>query len=232
LPVLFFSGANGLGVATSRAARALAGSTLVVLLVTVPLIVAVGVVTWRTELSLAIARVCSVGEGRAIAIVSTSETVGWSPVAVDHAAGVPGSAAGHGSAVVEGLGGPAEPGALARLLRHTLVACCTLERLVLGMESSNHSLQLVRLQLRLLECVRRLAAEALAVAVGVLARLLHGLRLIGWRHRRVEIEHRLHGLEWCGVDVDATAVQRLGARLEHLRLGGGGQSRGGRGLLC
>ena len=37
----------------------------------------------------------------------------------------------------------------------------------------------------------------------------------------------LHGLEWCGVDVDPTAVGSLGDGLERLRLGGRGQGRGG-----
>lgn len=44
--------------------------------------------------------------------------------------------------------------------------------------------------------------------------------------------YRLHGLEWCSVDIDATAVQGFGAGLERLCLGGWGESCGWRWLLC
>jgi len=121
-----------------------------------------------------------------------------------------------------------------------------------------------------------LVAEALAVAVLVLAGLVQGVRLARRRDRGIEVEHLttrvslwsdedenenaghgavhssrcsepytrihyavirrvigwpygLHGLEWCGVDVDPTAVGGLGDGLENLRLGGRGQ--GGGGLL-
>ena len=70
--------------------------------------------------------------------MNTSKTVGLSPVTVDHPAGVPGPATRHGSAVVERLGRPPEPSASPGLLGHGLVASCTGERLVLGVESSNH----------------------------------------------------------------------------------------------
>lgn len=43
--------------------------------------------------------------------------------------------------------------------------------------------------------------------------------------------HRLHGLEWCCVHIDAAAVRSFGDGLEHLRLCGGGESRGGGRLL-
>lgn len=43
--------------------------------------------------------------------------------------------------------------------------------------------------------------------------------------------HRLHGLEWCCVHIDAAAVRSFGDGLEHLRLSGGGERRGGGRLL-
>lgn len=63
-----------------------------------------------------------------------------------------------------------------------------------------------------------MAAEALAVAVLVLAGLVQGLRFIGRRNWGIEVEDSLHGLEWSGVDVDSATVRGFGDGLEDLRL--------------
>lgn len=69
----------------------------------------------------------------------TSETIGWSSVAVDHTARVPRTAARHSSAVIEGLCLAVESVALAAwLLGHWLVASGVGKRLVLRMEGTDH----------------------------------------------------------------------------------------------
>lgn len=91
-------------------------------------------------------------------------------------------------------------------------------RLVLGMEGTNYRLQLFWLHLRLLHWMLWLAAKGLVIVALILAGLVQSLSLISWWDWSIKVEHCLHGLEWCCVDIDATAVRSFGNRLEHRRL--------------
>lgn len=64
----------------------------------------------------------------------TSESIRGAPVSVHHASRVPGSAPGHGTAVVEGLARLSEPSAR----RGLLVASCWGQDLVLGFEPAHN----------------------------------------------------------------------------------------------
>lgn len=220
-----FSGSYCLSAASRHSSGSLTSASFIVLLVAIPLVIPIGVIPRCVELSGSVARVWSVGKGRAITIVATSESVGRPPVTVDHPPGVARSTTRHPTAVVEGLRLSAEAGPLLRRL--LLMA----SGLFLGMEGTDYRLQLFRLQLRLLGGMLRLAAEGLVVTVLVLAGRVQSLCLASRRDRGVEVKDRLHGLEWCCVHIDAAAVRSFGDGLEHLRLSGGGERRGGGRLL-
>lgn len=100
---------------------------------------------------------------------------------------------------------------------------------------------MLRLQLRLLHGMLRLAAESLIVTVLVLISLIQSLCLTCWGDGGIKVEHlkkrrrqislahkakssgslgpyRLHRLEWGSIDVDAAAVRSFGNGLENLCL--------------
>lgn len=126
-------GSHHLSITSRATPRSLGCSPLVAWLISLPLVGAVGVVPGRrAELGLLpITIVWSVREGRAIAIISSSETVRGSSVSIDHAPGVPGASARHGPpAVIEGLALPPKAWPL------HLVTRCRRHHLVLGVEAS------------------------------------------------------------------------------------------------
>lgn len=130
---------------TSRSSprSTLSRATFEILLISIPLVV--GVVPRSIELGLCVATVWSVGEGRAVAIVSPSESISWAPVAVDEAAGPAGAAPGHAPAVVVRL---AVPGEARALLGSLLVAPCHGVTLLWGaVVGTDHCLELLLLEI-------------------------------------------------------------------------------------